>query len=105
MAFLISPSALDGFFSLGYFPARRVYARSDGSKPDPAWGLVPGAEVKFTMKRITLATLLSDRRQTSAPAGAVAAMREAAPSVSIVAEYLHEPGRRSSSPCAPRSSG
>ena len=39
------------------------------------------------MKRITLATLLLTGGMTSA-AGASAAMHEAAPSVSIVAEYL-----------------
>ncbi len=38
---------VDGFFSLGYFRPGAVYARSDGSKPDPAWELVLGAEVKF----------------------------------------------------------
>ena len=38
---------VDGFFSLGYFRPGAVYARSDGSKADPAWEIVLGAEVKF----------------------------------------------------------
>ena len=38
---------VDGFFSLGYFRPGAVYARPDGSKADPAWEIVLGAEVKF----------------------------------------------------------
>ncbi len=38
---------LDGFFSLGYFRPGAVYARPDGSNPEPAWKMVLGAELKF----------------------------------------------------------